>query len=62
MKAKIVIQMDNAAFEDDPSVELARILQELAVRVTGASLDKYFPLLSLRDINGNCVGELEVTE
>lgn len=57
MKLRIEIEMDNAAFEHDPGVELARILREYAKRVAqdGAWLTAYF-----RDVNGNKVGTAEV--
>lgn len=61
MKITIEINMDNAAFEDCNGTELARICRELA--------DNFdtFPLEptgtgNIRDINGNTVGEWDVTE
>lgn len=51
MKAKIIVNMDNAAFEDGQGAELARILRRLADDV--ASGDSF---ATLRDINGNRVG------
>lgn len=52
----LTIKTDNAAFEDDPTAEVARILRGLADRLEGASPDEDYPL---RDLNGNCVGEAE---
>jgi len=48
------INTDNAAFEDDPTAEVARILRALADRLVCASPDESYPL---RDVNGNKVGE-----
>lgn len=53
MKLKIEIKTDNAAFSDDVTFECARILRELADRMTHASPDEDYPL---RDLNGNKVG------
>jgi hypothetical protein len=53
MDYKIEINCDNAAFEDDPALEIARILNNLADNL------KHDPALNtekLRDINGNFVG------
>ena len=54
---KIVIKMDNAAFEDEPITEAARILRVLAqdMEKFGAT-DK-----ALLDSNGNTIGEAKVT-
>lgn len=54
MKATITVQMDNAAFTDDPGAELARILRELAEKT-----DREGPFVRhLRDANGNTVGKM----
>jgi len=46
------IKTDNAAFEDDPGYEIARILRQVADRVEcGEEGD-----IILRDVNGNRVG------
>ncbi len=58
MKAKIEIEMSNAAFEEAPASELARILRELANRVEGDGDE----LGLIRDINGNTVGKFEVVK
>lgn len=47
--------MDNAAFEDDPGAEVARIMQEAAASLEGRGFDRPFAV-PLRDINGNKVG------
>lgn len=61
MKAVIEINMDNAAFEEVPGVELARILRELAGRLdeSGEVEPGY---RNLRDINGNGVGFCQIQE
>ena len=57
MKATITIEMDNAAFEDGPATELARILRALAKRVSDGP--DYVPLM---DVNGNKVGEFVLSK
>jgi hypothetical protein len=59
MKLTLYIDMDNAAFEDAPGQEAARILRAAARKVEGAQTGDigYFPLM---DSNGNKVGELKV--
>lgn len=61
MKAKIKIQMDNSAFAEEPTIELARILYDLSIKIDGESWE-HVDNLKLRDINGNTVGVLEITE
>jgi len=54
-KVTIVIETENAAFADDPEMELARIFEKLADRLRMfGHLDH-----SIRDINGNTVGRIE---
>lgn len=53
----IAIQMDNAAFDDEPEVEVARILREAAKRFERDGIASH-PLF---DVNGNKVGGVEVT-
>ena len=55
----ITINTDNAAFEDDEEVEVARILRNLANRIEMAGCRAQGPL---RDINGNIVGEFIIKE
>ena len=56
MTITITIHCDNAAFEDDPGMELAHIL-----RRTGFKLELGVQDLRIMDSNGNHVGELRVT-
>ena len=65
MNITITINTDNAAFEDDPSSEVARILRQLIDRLTrGAAADDLQEAdgIKLRDINGNMVGSVSVEE
>ena len=57
MNITITLNTDNAAFEDDPGAEVARILRELARRT-----EQGFINVGLRDSNGNMVGQCEVSE
>ena len=57
MDITIDIQCDNAAFEDNPEQEVARILKELAERIAYGLSDR-----NLKDINGNTVGNMYVNE
>ncbi|CRI66753.1 hypothetical protein THIOKS13070009 [Thiocapsa sp. KS1] len=50
----IEMSLDNAAFEDDPAPEIARILRQLADKLEGRGIDDE---ILLRDINGNRVGK-----
>lgn len=51
---KLEIETTNSAFEDHPSYEVARLLEEAAHRVEMGYLSG-----SLRDVNGNRVGRFE---
>lgn len=59
--AKVTITLDtgNAAFEDDPRGEPARILRELASRISDYGLANCEGLY-LFDLNGNRVGSVTV--
>jgi hypothetical protein len=59
----ITIKMDNAAFTDNEGPEAARILREYAAHIDdGCRWDAYDAEKSLRDLNGNTVGEAKVTK
>lgn len=62
MDVTIKINCGNAAFEDQESSEVARILRELVRRIDGHP--DFLPGHSqpLRDINGNTVGSFDITE
>ena len=56
MKTIIEIRMENAAFEDAPDQEVARILRDLAQRIDGHPHFSPGHDQALRDANGNEVG------
>lgn len=64
MKLTLTIEMDNAAFGDEPGPEAARILawasKRLAEDLRGWVGGNKLLYLPLRDLNGNTVGELKV--
>lgn len=58
---KVVMNLQNAAFEGSSGTEAARILRDVASRIDGEELgvnDCRF----LRDVNGNRVGELTTSK
>lgn len=55
---KLFIETGNAAFDDYPATELARILRDLAKRIESDPA-QYIPL---HDFNGNKVGECQISE
>jgi hypothetical protein len=60
MKLKLEIKMDNAAFEDHPGSEVARILRDFADTIEEVPMP-VGSSESLRDINGNTVGQAKIT-
>jgi len=59
MRLTIVIDMDNAAFEDNGRrYEVEQILNKIVNKMALLSVDK----INLRDSNGNTVGYAETTE
>lgn len=63
MIINLAIECNNAAFEDSPGTEVARILRHFADRVENSSdlYDKW-DAYPLHDINGNRVGRVDVKE
>ena len=61
MKLTLSINMDNAAFEDIPGVEAARILRDAANKVSDAQPDELLEF-RLSDANGNKVGSVIVSD
>lgn len=60
MKLQITIDCDSAAFDDEPGLELARILRQLADDLSiGIGPNKF--TLNLRDLNDNVVGHSNLT-
>ena len=54
MKFTLSINTDNDAFEGAPEIEVARILREVAAKISTVGLpDSY---RNMTDINGNIVG------
>jgi hypothetical protein len=60
---EIRIETGNAAFEDEPATEIARILRELAdaFERDGGPVDARSGGATLRDVNGNTVGGVRIT-
>lgn len=59
-KFRLHLDCDNAAFEDAPGEEIARILREAADRIESGDLPGGFT--NLRDMNGNAVGAYRLRE
>ncbi len=57
MNFSLSISCDNAAFQETPEIEVARILADLAKKIEANGLDA---VEKLRDINGNVVGSVTV--
>lgn len=51
---KLYIRTGNAAFDENKSEEVARILREVADKIEANGVQRHFQ--SIRDINGNDVG------
>ncbi len=62
MKLKIEIDMDNAAFEDEPGLEAGRIIENNLDWIRGVTENCVGMTHSLSDVNGNKVGYVRVTE
>jgi len=63
MTMTIVIETDNAAFEEDLNAEVARILEKLADYLRrNEQLEPGFGDLKLFDYNGKKVGTVEVAQ
>lgn len=56
MTLKIEFETDNAAFDTDKAAETARILHEIADQISDG-----WDACSIRDINGNRIGAMEVS-
>lgn len=56
MKCTIKIDMDNAAFDETPATELARILRDIAEQV-----EEGLTMLVIQDVNGNDCGKFKVS-
>ena len=60
MEAKIEVSMDNAAFADDRTAELARILRELAAKIEKRGVG--WDYATIMDVNGNQCGVFWIEE
>ena len=61
MELRVVVRMDNAAFEPESGPEVARILRELARRIEAGELSGRGESRALRDVNGNTVGSARLS-
>lgn len=61
MRLTIIIDLDNAAFEDAGAEEVARILASVAERIPDPLDETRGGPLSLHDANGNYCGTAEIT-
>ncbi len=52
----LTINLDNAAFEEAPDHEVARILKDAAHRIENGFYPEHTGGMVLKDINGNTVG------
>lgn len=57
MEFTLNIDCDNAAFDGDPADEIVRLLHVVAMKIEGGYRDG-----NLVDLNGNTVGDFELTE
>lgn len=60
MAFKMIFATDNAAFEDDPVYEVARILRDTADKLEAGRDASHFQ--TILDINGNDVGRYKLAE
>ena len=60
MEAQLVIKMDNAAFAENPTYELSRVLSRLSEDVERVQVSQVGHMVTAIDFNGNTVGKLEV--
>ena len=61
MKLTITIDMDNAAFEGVPGKEAARIIRSRLRNIETIDDNDIGTVFPMMDINGNRVGQAEVT-
>lgn len=61
-KLTLTMKLENAAFEDDPAGEIARILEKAASDlIEDGEIVHHGGRLTLRDVNGNTVGKLVIS-
>ena len=61
MKCAIEISMDNAAFGDEPGIELGRILHDVADELSSLR-EEEIGTRNVRDVNGNAVGKVTIAK
>lgn len=59
---RLTIECDNAAFEDDATYEISRILGELAKRIAGSCEGDFFKYRNVTDVNGNVCGTFRLKD
>jgi hypothetical protein len=57
---EIHIDIQNSAFSDRPNEEVARILRDIARKIENSSCPVDWSGISVRDYNGNKVGQIVV--
>jgi hypothetical protein len=62
MKLTITIDMDNAAFENEPGMEAARIIRGRLHNIETIDANDIGTVFPCMDINGNRVGQAAVTD
>jgi len=63
MEFTIKINMDNAAFSENPNDELLRVIAQATRKIDNNCIDDLLDdVYKLRDTNGNIVGEFELTK
>jgi hypothetical protein len=62
VKITITLDTSNAAFEEDPAAEISRILEALSRSFRAEKRPTDLDGEKLRDINGNTVGQVTVSE
>jgi hypothetical protein len=60
--AVVEIKMEDAAFADNPTLELSRILTRLSDDVERHLIEEVGHFTTIVDINGNTVGSLKIVE
>lgn len=53
---RLQIELDNDIFFSNPTIEIARILKDLARKIEDLDASDLSMYQNLKDINGNCVG------
>lgn len=62
MDFKLEFNMDNAAFEKHPEVEIDRIFQVIADQISLGAKESLITCGYIRDINNNCIGNFRISK